>query len=250
MVFELTPQPSNEASTVNAAMDDVTFEIPTFDPDGPGIDDDYNYDLPDPPMEPPPYVQQQLNASGDNLQNLAGDLRQAELNAQKKRLVDSFYNEVSHTYGLQPEGRIDYRQFGIDADGKTLYWTPEDKKISVAAMRGGYRFLALATLARRYRAGGTYALRRSLGLPGYRSGLGKETVETLQNAEETLPKNIESIKLKDLPDQRRHRDNRRCRDHVVVHQGPANGHRVDIPGHQRSGWVKKGNDWSEGRTSE
>ena len=139
--------------------------------------------------------------------------------------------------------------------GKTLYWTPEDKEISVAATRGGFRFLSLDTLAWRYGAGGTYAPPRSLGLPGYRSEvsrLGKEAVETLQNAEETLPKNIESIQLKDLSrrDQRRHRDNRRCRDRVEVHQGPANGHRVDIPGHERSGWVKKGNDWSEARTSE
>ena len=112
-------------------MDDVTFENPSFDPDGPGVDDDYSFDLPDPPMEPPLDVQQQLNASGDNLQNLQGELRQAELETQKKRLVDSFYNEVSHTYGLRPEGRIDYSQFGIDPDGKTLYWTPEDK-ISIA----------------------------------------------------------------------------------------------------------------------
>ena len=129
-------------------MDDVTFENPTFDLDRPGVDDDNSFDLPDPPppMEPPPDVQHQLNASGDNLQNLHGELRQAELDAQKKRLVDSFYNEVRHTYGLRPEGRIDYSQFGIDADGKTLYWTPEDKKISVAATRGGFRFLALDTL--------------------------------------------------------------------------------------------------------
>ena len=117
--FEPTQQPSNEAS----AMDDVTFENPTFDPDGPGEDD--GFDLPDPPMEPPLDVQQQLNASGDNLQDLQDELRQVELEAQKKRLVDTFYNEVSHTYGLRPEGRIDYSQFGIDDDGKTLYWTPE-----------------------------------------------------------------------------------------------------------------------------
>ena len=132
---------------------------------------------------------------------MAGELRQAELDAQKKRLVDSFYNEVSHTYGLRPEGRIDYSQFGIDADGKTFSWTPEDKKISVAATRGGFQFLALDTLARRYGTDGTYALRRSLGLADYRLGvsrLGREAVETLQNAEETLPKNTESIELKDL----------------------------------------------------
>ena len=182
-------------------MDDVTFENPTFDPDGPGEDDDF--DLPDPPMEPPPDVQRQLNASGGILQNLQEELREAELEAQKKRLVDSFYNEVSHTYGLRPEGRIDYNQFGIDPDGKTLYWTPKDKKISIAATGGKFRFLGLRTLAQRYGAGGTYALRRSLGLPDYRSvasrGLGREVVETLKSAEETLPKNIESIELKDLP---------------------------------------------------
>ena len=152
-------------------------------------------------MEPPFDVQRQLNASGNNLQNLQEELREAELEAQKKRLVDSFYKEVSRTYGLRPEGRIDYTQFEINPDGKTLYWTPEDKKISVAATRGGFRFLALDTLARRYGNGGTYALRKSLGLTDYRSGvsrLSKEAVETLQNAEETLPKNIESIELKDL----------------------------------------------------
>ena len=180
-------------------MDDVTFENPTFDTDGPGEDD--GFDLPDPPVEPPFNVQQQLNASGDNLQDLQDELRQVELEAQKKRLVDTFYNEVSNTYGLRPERRIDYSQFGIDSDGKTLHWTPEDK-ISVAATRGGFQFLALDTLAKRYGAGGTYALRRSLGLTDYRSGvsrgLGKEAVETLQSAEETLPKNTESIELKDL----------------------------------------------------
>ena len=148
-------------------MYDVTFENPTFDPDGPGEDDDF--DLPDTPMDPPPDVQQQLNTSGDLLQNLRDELRQAELEAQKKRLVDTFYNEVNRAYGLRLEGRIDYSQFGVNPDGKTLYWTPEDKKI-VSATRGKFRFLGLDTLARRYGAGGAYALRRSLGLPDYRSG--------------------------------------------------------------------------------
>ena len=208
-------------------MDHVTFENPTFDPDGPGVDDDYSFDLPDPPMESPLDVRKQLNASGGNLQNLQGELRQAELEAQKKRLVDSFHNEVSHTYGLRPEGRIDYSQFGIDPDGMTLYWTPEHKKISVAATRGGFRFLALDTLARRYGAGGTYALRRSLGRTDYRSGvsrwLGKEAVETLQSAEETFPKIIELIEQGPLRrDQRRHWDNRRRRGRIEDNRGSAN----------------------------
>ena len=174
-------------------MADFTFENPTFDPDGPGVDDDY-IPLPDTLMEPPI---EELNTSEDNLQNLRDEVRQGPLEDQKKRLVDTFYNEVTRIYGLRPEGRVDYSQFGIDPDGKTLYWTPEDKKISVAAMREGFRFLA-----RRYGAGGTYALRRSMGLPDYRSGasrrLGREVVETLQSAEEALPKDMESIELKDL----------------------------------------------------
>ena len=66
-------------------MDDVTFENPTFDPDGPGEDDDF--DLPDPPMEPPLDVQRQLNVYRDILQNLRDELGQEGLEAQKKRLV-------------------------------------------------------------------------------------------------------------------------------------------------------------------
>ncbi|MES9897343.1 MAG: hypothetical protein ABW141_20910 [Candidatus Thiodiazotropha endolucinida] len=187
-------------------MSGYNFENPLFDPEEPGGGDDYSFDLPDPPMEPPLAVQQELNASGDNLQNLQGELRQAELEAQKKRLVDSFYNEVSHTYGLRPEGRVDYSQFGIDADGKTLYWTPGDKKISVAATRGRFRFLALSTLATRYGKDGAYALRRSLGLTGYTAGtartsrLSSSAAKALRHAEETLPSgaNLEDMEMKDL----------------------------------------------------
>ena len=40
-------------------MADFDFENPTFDPDGPGIDDDYSLDLPDAIMDPfPPRIQQ------------------------------------------------------------------------------------------------------------------------------------------------------------------------------------------------
>ena len=138
-------------------MVDITFENLTFDPNGPGVDDDY-IDLPDPPVTEPPFdVQLGLNTSGNRLLFLQDELRQGALEDQKKRLVDAFYGEVSRTYEL---------------------------------------------LARRYGAGGAYALRRLMGLTGYRSGasqrLGREVVETLQSAEETLPKNIESIELKDL----------------------------------------------------
>ena len=48
-----------------------------------------------PPMDPQLDVQQQVNTSGDLIQNLRDELRQAELEAQKKLLVDTFYNEVN-----------------------------------------------------------------------------------------------------------------------------------------------------------
>ena len=84
-------------------MADFDFENPTFDPDGPGIDDDYSPDLPDAINDPlPPRDQQELNTSGDNIQTLRGEIREAELEAQKKRLVDTFYKEVDRAYGLRP----------------------------------------------------------------------------------------------------------------------------------------------------
>ena len=48
-------------------MADLDFENPTFDPDG----------------------------SGDHIQSLRGELREAELEAQKKRLFYTFYKEVT-----------------------------------------------------------------------------------------------------------------------------------------------------------
>ena len=59
-------------------MADFDFENPTFHPDGHGIDDDYSLDLPDAIMEPlPPRVQEELNTSGDNIQTLRGEIREA-----------------------------------------------------------------------------------------------------------------------------------------------------------------------------
>ena len=151
-------------------MADLDFENPTFDPDGPGIDDDYSFDLPDTIMDP-----------------------------QKKRLVDTFYKEVTQVYGLRPDS-IDYDQLRIDDDDKSLYWTPGDKKISISTTRGGVRLLASSTLASRYGVGGTDAVRRSLELTSYtRKGLSSSAMKALQQADKTLPSNLEHIELEDLP---------------------------------------------------
>ena len=102
-------------------MADYDFENPTFDPDGPGIDDDNSLDLPNAIMDPlPPRFQQEPNTSADIIQTLRGEVREAELKAQKKRMVDTFYKEVNRAFGLCPDS-IDYDQFRIDAKGKTLY---------------------------------------------------------------------------------------------------------------------------------
>ena len=118
---------------------------------------------------------------------------------KKKRLVDTFYKEVNRGYGLHPDS-IDYDQFMIDDDGKTLYWTPGHKKISISTTRGGVRYLALSTLASRYGLGGTDALRRSLGLTCYtRKGLSSYAVKALQQADKTLLSNLDNIELENLP---------------------------------------------------
>ena len=99
-------------------MADFDFENPTFDPNGPGIDDDYSLDLPDAIKDPLPLrVQVELNTFGDNIQTLRGEIREAELEAQKKRLVDTFYKEVNHDYRLRPDS-IDYDQFNEDRDSR------------------------------------------------------------------------------------------------------------------------------------
>ena len=151
-------------------------------------------------MDPfPPRVQEELNTSKDNIQTLRGEIREAELEAQKKRQVDTVYKELNRAYGLRPDS-IDYDQLRIDDDGKTLYWTSGDKNISISTTRGGVRFLALSTLASRYGVGGTDALRRSLGFTGYAlKGLGSSAVKALQQADKILPSDLDNIKLEDLP---------------------------------------------------
>ena len=42
---------------------------------------------------------------------------------------------MNRAYGLRPDS-INYDQFAVNTDVKTLYWTPDDK-ISVTATRGG-----------------------------------------------------------------------------------------------------------------
>ena len=111
---------------------------------------------------------------------------------------------MNRTYGFRLEGRIDYEQFGIDDDGKRLYWTPGDKMIPMTATRGKFNFQALSSLATKYGVGGTDAVRRSLGLTDYTSKtsrLSSANERALRQEDKALSgsaSNIENIELQDL----------------------------------------------------
>ena len=76
---------------------------PTFDPDGPGIDDDYSLDLPDAIMDPLPLrVQQELNTSGDLIQSLQGDLREVELEARRSDWSILFLQRINPSLWVAP----------------------------------------------------------------------------------------------------------------------------------------------------
>ena len=70
-------------------------------------------------------------------------------------------------------GKIDYDQFKISDDGKTLLWVVGDKEIRIIAKQGSAEFLSLRTSANEFNRvagrGGTLAVRQYLNLPDYRS---------------------------------------------------------------------------------
>lgn len=82
-------------------------------------------------------------------------LRESALDDQMKRLIDTFYNVVNRAYGFRPESKIDHKQFGIDADEKTLLWTPDDKKIYCD--EGRSPILGVINIGLNIQAGGTDA---------------------------------------------------------------------------------------------
>ena len=72
-----------------------------------------------------------------------------QLKPRKKRLVRTFYDEIEKRYKMVTD-KIDYDQFKISDDGKTLFWIVGDKEIRITAKRGSAEFLSLGTLANEY----------------------------------------------------------------------------------------------------
>ena len=90
-------------------------------------------------------------------------------------------------------GKIDYDQFKISDDGKTLFWIFDDKEIRIAAKQGSAEFLSLSTLANEYNRivghGGTLAVRQYLNLPDYRSRtrLSQQVRQALESTRNDMP---------------------------------------------------------------
>ena len=144
-----------------------------------------------------------ISNQNDSIADLRGQLRQNALDGQKQKLVKIFYDEIGKRYKMAPE-KIDYNQFRISDDGKTLYWVVGDKKIRIAAKQGS-EFLSLSSLVKEYNravgSGRTQAIRQYLNLPEYNSRtkpLPKQERQALENTRNDLVNVEEHIPLKDF----------------------------------------------------
>ena len=87
------------------------FENPIID------EDDYDDDIDDRlPMVPNETDQRILLKQNGAINDLRSELRKSAVEAQKK----TFYDEIGKRFKMTP-GKIDYDQFKISDDGKTLF---------------------------------------------------------------------------------------------------------------------------------
>ena len=102
-------------------------------------------------------------------------------------------------------GKIDYDQFKISDDGKTLFWVVGDKEIRITAKQGSAEFLSLDTLANEYNRvagrGGTLVGRQYLNLPDYKSKtqLSQQVRQALESTRNDMPDlEVSGTELQDL----------------------------------------------------
>ena len=106
---------------------------------------------------------------------------------------------IKEKYGLDPV-HIDYLNFELGPDNKTLFLKVGDKEIQITAKKGG-SFINLSSLASRIGSGGTNSIRDLLNLPTFRSAikpLKAQAVARLQNVENNLP-DVDNVEMTDLP---------------------------------------------------
>ena len=115
-----------------------------------------------------------------------------------------FYDEIGKRYKMAPE-KIDYNQFRLSDDGKTLYCVVEDNDIRISAKQGSATFLCLSSLVKEYNraagSSGTQAIRQHLNLPEYNSRtrpLPEKARQALESTRNDLVNVEEQIPLQDL----------------------------------------------------
>ena len=127
------------------------------------------------------------------------DTRTQLIVEQKQYVVKEYYKLIKEKYGLDPV-YIDYSNFELGPDNKTLFLKVGDKKIQITAKKGG-SFINLISLASRIGSGGANAIRDLLSLPTFRSAnkpLTAQAVARLQNVENNLP-DVDNVEMTDLP---------------------------------------------------
>lgn len=170
------------------------FDNTTYDPDD--IDDK----LPLVPDEP---IQRSILNQSNHITELRGELRETTLESYKKNLVKTLYDEIWKRYRIAPD-KMDYNQFKVSDDGKTLFWVVGDKEIRITAKRGEATFLSLVSLANEYNktvgSGGTLAVRQCLNLPDYNSKtrISQQARQAFESARNDLSTSMDNILLQDL----------------------------------------------------
>ena len=174
-------------------MAEYNYENPTYEKD------DYDeFDKED--MDADDEFEETIQNQGAHIDEAPQvDTRTQLIVQQKESIVKKYYKLIKEKYGLDPD-YIDYTNFELGSDNKTLYLKVGDKEILITSKRGG-SFINLNTLASRIGGGGTDAIRDLLNLPDYRSAvkpLSAQAAATLQKVENNLP-DIDSVEMTDLP---------------------------------------------------
>ena len=174
-------------------MAEYNYENPTYEKD------DYDeFDKED--MDADDEFEETIQNQGAHIdESPQVDTRTQLIVQQKQSIVKEYYKLIKKKYGLD-HGYIDYTNFELGSDNKTLYLKVGGREILITSKRGG-SFINLNTLASRIGGGGTDAIRDLLNLPDYSSAvkpLSAQAVATLQKVENNLP-DIDSVEMTDLP---------------------------------------------------
>ena len=175
-------------------MAEYNYENPTYEKD------DYDeFDKED--MDADDEFEETIQNQGAHIdESPQVDTRTQLIVQQKQSIVKEYYKLIKEKYGLDPPVYIDYTNFELGSDNKTLYLKVGGREILITSKRGG-SFINLNTLESRIGGGGTGAIKDLLSLPDYTSTvkpLSAQAAAALQKVENNLP-DIDSVEMTDLP---------------------------------------------------